>query len=183
MSYGDRVTTDRSLPDHAALYTVRGAVPRDVREIRDLVDPYAQARILLAKELVGYYEAVQEFVVAQETSGALVGCGALHVLWADLAEVRTLAVHPTWRGRGVGHALLDALLDRARALGVPRVFCLTFEVDFFAAHGFREIAGTPVDTEVYAELLRSHDDGVAEFLDLARVKPNTLGNTRMLLEL
>ena len=164
-------------------YAVRRALPRDVRGIRDLVDPYAQQRILLAKELVGYYEAVQEFAVAEDATGALIGCGALHVLWADLAEVRTLAVHANWRGHGVGHALLRELLDRARELGLQRVFCLTFEVDFFARHGFRAIAGTPVEGDVYAELLRSHDDGVAEFLDLARVKPNTLGNTRMLLEL
>ena len=164
-------------------YTVRTALPRDVNEIRDLVTPYSDERILLAKDLVGYYEGVQEFVVAQDATGALVGCGALHVLWSDLAEVRTLAVHPAWRGRAVGHALLVALLDRARDLGLRRVFCLTFEVEFFIRHGFRPIAGTPVDTEVYAELLRSHDDGVAQFLDLARVKPNTLGNTRMLLEL
>ncbi|HWS58485.1 MAG TPA: amino-acid N-acetyltransferase [Actinotalea sp.] len=164
-------------------YTVRAALPRDVREVRDLVAPYAERRILLAKELVGYYESVQEFVVAQDATGSLVGCGALHVLWSDLAEVRTLAVHPAWRGRGVGHALLAELVARARALGLRRVFCLTFEVDFFSRHGFREIAGTPVDAEVYTELLRSHDDGVAEFLDLARVKPNTLGNSRMLLDL
>ena len=56
-------------------------------------------------------------------------------------------------------------------------------MDFFRAHGFAPIEGTPVSPDVYAELLRSHDDGVAEFLDLARVKPNTLGNTRMLIEL
>ena len=164
-------------------YTVRPARPRDVGQIRDLVEPYAAERILLAKELVGYYEGVQEFVVAQDATGTLVGCGALHVLWSDLAEIRTLAVHPAWRGRGVGHTLLAALVERAGALGLRRLFCLTFEVEFFSEHGFREIAGTPVDAEVYAELLRSHDDGVAEFLDLARVKPNTLGNTRMLLDL
>jgi amino-acid N-acetyltransferase len=164
-------------------FHVRPALPRDVREIRDLVEPYADARILLAKELVGYYEGVQEFVVAADATQSLVGCGALHVMWSDLAEVRTLAVHPAWRRHGVGHALLSALLERAVALGLRRVFCLTFEVDFFRAHGFRPIAGTPVSADVYAELLRSHDDGVAEFLDLARVKPNTLGNTRMLLEL
>ena len=164
-------------------YTVRAARPRDVAQIRDLVAPYAAERILLAKELVGYYEGVQDFAVAQDAAGTLVGCGALHVLWSDLAEVRTLAVHPAWRGRAVGHELLVTLIDRARELDLQRLFCLTFEVEFFTRHGFTAIAGTPVDTEVYAELLRSHDDGVAEFLDLARVKPNTLGNTRMLLEL
>jgi amino-acid N-acetyltransferase len=170
-------------PAADAAFRLRAALPRDVRAIRDLVEPYADQRILLAKELVGYYEAVQEFVVAQDADGALVGCGALHVMWSDLAEVRTLAVDPAWRGRGVGHALLARLVGRAGELGLRRVFCLTFEVDFFRAHGFAPIVGTPVSGDVYTELLRSHDDGVAEFLDLAHVKPNTLGNTRMLLDL
>ncbi len=102
------------------------------------------------------------------------------MLWEDLAEVRTLATDPAYRRQGVGHLLLEALLDRARDLGVSRVFCLTFEVDFFAAHGFSAIEGTPVEPDVYAQLLRSYDEGVAEFLELDRVKPNTLGNTRML---
>ena len=162
---------------------IRPALPADVNTIRDLVAPYATERILLAKEMVGFYEAVQEFVVADAGAGEVVGCGALHVMWQDLAEIRTLAVAPAWRERGTGHALLEALVARARGLGLTRVFCLTFEVAFFEAHGFHTIQGTPVSPEVYAELLRSHDDGVAEFLDLARVKPNTLGNTRMLIEL
>lgn len=162
---------------------IRSALPRDIPQVRDLVAPYADERILLAKELVGYYEAVQEFVVAEDAAGRLIGCGALHVMWIDLAEIRTLAVHRAWRGRGVGSALMGVLMDRARALGLRRLFCLTFEVAFFRRHGFEPIAGTPVDKDVYAELLRSHDDGVAEFLDLARVKPNTLGNTRMLADL
>ena len=169
-------------------FAVRPALPADVRAIRGLVEPYAQERILLAKEWVGYYESVQEFLVAQaspvdDEPGEVIGCGALHVMWQDLAEIRTLAASRAWRGSGVGHALLDGLLQRARALGLRRVFCLTFEVAFFEAHGFHVIEGTPVTPEVYLELLRSHDDGVAEFLDLARVKPNTLGNTRMLIEL
>lgn len=164
--------------------TVRPALPADVRAIRALVEPYAEQRILLAKEMVGYYEAVQEFLVADAgPAGPVVGCGALHVMWDDLAEIRTLAVSPEYRGLRVGHAMVEALVARARDLGLRRVFCLTFEVEFFLKHGFREIEGTPVTQEVYAELLRSHDDGVAEFLDLARVKPNTLGNTRMLLDL
>ncbi|WP_277208189.1 amino-acid N-acetyltransferase [Isoptericola croceus] len=168
----------------AASFSVRPALPADVRAVRDLVEPYASERILLAKEMVGYYEAVQEFVVADAgPDHGVIGCGALHVMWEDVAEIRTLAVDRAWTGHGVGHALVSELIDRARSMRLRRLFCLTFEVDFFTAHGFQEIQGTPVSHEVYAELLRSHDDGVAEFLDLARVKPNTLGNTRMLLEL
>lgn len=162
--------------------SIRRARTGDVPRIRNLVDHYAEGRILLQKAMVTLYEDVQEFWVA-ETEGAVVGCGALHVMWDDLAEVRTLAVSPTVRGRGVGHALLDRLIEVARELGVARVFCLTFEVEFFRRHGFDVIEGTPVDVDVYDELLLSYDEGVAEFLDLERVKPNTLGNSRMLLVL
>ena len=162
---------------------IRPALPRDVPAIRDLVAQYSQDRILLAKELVGYFESVQEFVVAEVPGEGVIGCGALHVMWSDLAEVRTLAVDRSWRGRRVGHALLTALVERARELELARVFCLTFEVDFFRGHGFEPIEETPVAPDVFTELLRSHDDGVAEFLELAHVKQNTLGNTRMLLTL
>lgn len=166
-------------------FVVRQALPADVRAIVRLVEPLAEERILIAKELIDYFESVQEFVVAQTVGevGEVVGCGALHVLWDDIAEIRTLAVDRSRRGAGIGHALLERLVGRARDLGLRRLFCLTFEVDFFVRHGFEVIEGTPVGTDVYAEMLRSHDDGVAEFLDLARVKPNTLGNTRMLREL
>jgi len=125
------------------------------------------------------YEDVQEFTVAVE-GDVVVGCGALHVLWEDLAEVRTVAVLDRLKGQGVGHKILEAIIERARLVGVERIFCLTFETQFFSRHGFQEIHGTPVDPDVYSELLRSYDTGVAEFLDLESVKPNTLGNTRML---
>ncbi|WP_354005593.1 amino-acid N-acetyltransferase [Rhodococcus antarcticus] len=164
---------------------MRRARTRDVPGIKDLVDRYA-GRILLEKDLVTLYEAVQEFWVAvrHDPDGeAVVGCGALHVLWADLGEVRTVAVDPSVLGGGVGHALVTQLLDGARALGLHRVFVLTFETAFFARHGFVEIEGTPVDAAVYEEMRRSYDTGVAEFLDLSYVKPNTLGNTRMLVTL
>ncbi|MFY7825387.1 MAG: amino-acid N-acetyltransferase, partial [Candidatus Planktophila sp.] len=137
---------------------------------------------LLTKETVTLYESVQEFTVAVE-GDEVVGCGALHVLWEDLAEVRTVAVVERLRGTGVGHQIMQAIEDRARSVGVKRIFCLTFETEFFGRHGFEEIQGTPVDADVYAELLRSYDAGIAEFLDLESVKPNTLGNTRMLKKL
>jgi amino-acid N-acetyltransferase len=162
---------------------VRAARPGDVRAIRALVEPLARERVLVSKDAVAYYESLQQFVVAQSDDGQVAGCGALHVLWDDLAEVRTLAVAPAFLGQGVGSALLQALVERARDLEVHRLFCLTFEVEFFSRHGFRAIDGAPVTPEVYAELLRSYDEGVAEFLELDRVKPNTLGNTRMLREL
>jgi amino-acid N-acetyltransferase len=155
-----------------------------VVSIRELVRPLA-GNTLTPKDPVAYYEALQQFRVAEDSPdpaapGRIIGCGALHVMWDELAEVRTLAVHPDFAKRGVGGRLLETMLDDARALGLRRIFCLTFEVDFFTHHGFSQITGQAAEPEVYAELLRSYDEGVAEFLDLERVKPNTLGNTRML---
>lgn len=162
---------------------MRHARTTDVPAIDALIEPLVQQRILLGKNRVVFYEAVQEFRVAESRDGQLVGCGALHVMWEDLGEVRTLAAAPGWRHRGVGHALLQRIEDDARELGLSRLFCLTFETAFFEGHGFREIGESVVSPDVYAELVRSPDEGVAEFLDLARVKPNTLGNTRMLKQL
>ena len=158
---------------------VRPAKTSDVKKIREIVDAYASERKLLSKETVTLFESVQEFTVA-EVNGEVVGCGALHVLWEDLAEVRTVAVIKSMHSKGIGHAILENILNKAKEVGVKKVFCLTFETKFFGSHGFAEIQGTPVEPDVYTQLLRSYDEGIAEFLDLESVKPNTLGNTRML---
>lgn len=162
---------------------VRRARTADVRGIRRLVDMYTNDRRLLSKATVTLYEDVQEFRVAVTGDGTVIGCGALHVMWEDLAEIRTVAVDPAYRGRRIGHRIVAELIEAAREVGVARIFVLTFETRFFGAFGFQEIDGAPVPQPVYEQLLRSYDEGVAEFLDLERVKPNTLGNTRMLLRL
>ena len=161
------------------MLVIRPAKTKDVKAIRKLVDSYAAPGQMLSKETVTLYESVQEFVVA-EHNGVLVGCGALHILWEDLAEVRTVAVQEGLQKQGIGHQILESIIERAREVGVEKIFCLTFQTEFFGRHGFEVIEGTPVAPEVYAELLRSYDAGVAEFLDLESAKPNTLGNTRML---
>jgi amino-acid N-acetyltransferase len=165
-------------------YLVRRARTGDVRGIRRLIETYSDSRRLLRKSTVALYEDIQEFWVAERVGdGAVVGCGALHVMWEDLAEIRTVAVDPACQGMKIGRRIVTELLAVARELGVRRVFVLTFETGFFRSFGFTEITGTPVPQEVYEQLLASYDEGVAEFLDLERVKPNTLGNTRMLLHL
>jgi len=161
-------------------FIVRAARTADVPGIQALVEPLAQQRILLGKDRVVLYEAVQEFRVAVDEHGAVIGCGALHVMWSDLGEVRTLAVAADWLGKGVGHALLEDIEAHAVTLGLSRLFCLTFETEFFGRHGFAPIAEDVVAPDVFAQLALSPDEGVAEFLDLSRVKQNTLGNTRML---
>jgi amino-acid N-acetyltransferase len=162
--------------------TIRPARTSDVRSIREIIDTFAAPGKMLSKETVTLYEIVQEFTVAEQ-DGVVVGCGALHILWEDLAEVRSVAVREGFQRKGIGHLILEEIIARARAIGVSRIFCLTFQTQFFGEHGFKEITGTPVSPDVYEQLLRSYDAGTAEFLDLESVKPITLGNTRMLLTL
>jgi amino-acid N-acetyltransferase len=160
--------------------TVRPARTSDVKAIQAMRQQLEGSKVLLGHELVSLYEAVPEFLVAVDNTDTVIGAGALHVFWEDLAEVRSMVVAENLRGTGVGHAVLEALLVKAQSVGIKRVFCLTFETEFFGKHGFAEISDVPVDEETFEQMVRSHDDGVAEFLDLARVKQNTLGNTRML---
>ena len=159
---------------------VRPARSGDVRGVQSLLEPFVQRRILLGKDLVVLYESVQQFLVAEDANGRLIGCGALHVIWEDLGEIRTLIVLDEWLHHGVGRAIVEGLEGSARRLGLTRLFCLTFEVDFFTRRGFSPIGEQVVNPDVYSQLIRSPDEGVAEFLDLAHVKPNTLGNTRLL---
>ncbi|TBN57945.1 amino-acid N-acetyltransferase [Glaciihabitans arcticus] len=161
-------------------FSIRPAITADIPYIQSLVEPLVNKRILLGKDLVVLYEAVQEFRIAVDADGTPIGCGALHVMWHDLAEVRTLAVAPAFLGQGVGRAILERIETDALALGLSRLFCLTFEVEFFSRNGFAAISDDIVQPDVFAQLSLSPDEGVAEFLDLSRVKQNTLGNTRML---
>ena len=94
------------------MLVVRPAKTNDVKAIRALVDSYAAPGQMLAKETVTLYESVQEFIVA-EVDGVVVGCGALHILWEDLAEVRTMAVKKELKRQGIGHKILEAIIERA----------------------------------------------------------------------
>ncbi len=161
-------------------YRVRPARATDIPAVHALRLPWVEQGVLLGREKVEMYEQVQEMLLAVDEQDKVVGCGALHVMWQDLAEIRSVVIDNNLQGQGIGHLIIDALVERARELGIKRIFCLTFETEFFGRHGFAEIADTPVDEATFAEMVRSSDEGIAEFLDLARVKQNTLGNTRML---
>ena len=126
----------------SAPITLRPARTPDVWAIRSFVDHYSDDRILLSKATVTLFEDVQEFVVAVDKNDTVVGCAALHVLWEDLAEVRTVAVDPGVRRLGVGRLLLDDVIRRGREIGVQRLFCLTFAVEFFAVSRLRTHRGS-----------------------------------------
>ena len=120
---------ERRCHDFHVVIEVRRARASDVRSIRELVRPLA-GNTLTPKDAVSYYEALQQFRVAEDSDlpGRIIGCGALHVMWEELAEVRTLAVHPDFARRGLGGQLLEALIEDARDLGLCRIFCLTLSL-------------------------------------------------------
>ena len=100
---------------------VRAAKTSDIKKIKAIINEYVSERRLLSKEIVTLFESVQEFIVA-EVDGEVVGCGALHVLWEDLAEVRSVAVIESMQGKGIGHTILENVLARAKEVGVKKYF-------------------------------------------------------------
>ena len=141
------------------------------------IDPLVQTLDSVREEVAG------DCVFVARLGDEIVGSVHGRIAEDGAAAIGKLCVHPRLQGHGIGARIVRELLDEARRLGVQRVFVLTFEREFFARFGFVEIDGAPVPPAVYEQLLRSYDEGVAEFLGLDRVKPNILGNTRMLLHL
>lgn len=121
-----------------AAVTVRRARVGDIPRLYEIVNYYAARGDMLPKTLDQLYNRVRNINVA-EADGEVVGCAALHITWADLAEVVSLAVHPDFQGRGLGRRLVEPLFDEAASLGIPTLFTLTLQVGFFSRLGFREV--------------------------------------------
>lgn len=129
---------------------VRKAVVSDVPQIHNLINQYALQQRMLAVALSNLYEHLRDFFVYEDdASGEVLGCGALNITWSNLAEVRSLAVSDAARGRGIGRAIVQACIDEARRLEIPRVFCLTYETKFFAKMGFKEISKDQLPHKVW----------------------------------
>lgn len=117
------------------LATVRPAVVADARSIMTLVNELAIQQVMLPRSPASVIENIRDFVIA-EVGGEFAGCGALAITWSDIAEVRSLAVAPAMQKHGIGRVLVDALVDDAKRLGIPRLFAFTYVPDFFAKMGF-----------------------------------------------
>ena len=159
--------------------TVTRAKVGDVREIKELVDDYA-GPILLEKSLANLFEDVTEFWVARLADGVVVGCGALHVFWEDLGEIRTVATDPAPAGTASGARCARRSSGTPRISGCTGCSCSPSRWRSSGRWGSSRSMNSTCPGRRYAELRSSYDRGVAEFLDLPYVKPNTLGNTRML---
>ena len=132
--------------------TLRQAAVADVPAVHKLIMFYADKRKMLPVSLARLYEHLRDFIV-YDVDGEVVGCAALHVLWEDLAEVRSVAVKQEFRGKGLGRVLVEACRDEAKRLGLPRVFCLTYSVKFFHALGFREVDKASLPHKIWADCI------------------------------
>ncbi len=149
---------------------VRKAHVCDAKAICDLVNHYAEQGLMLHRSLESIYDCLREFWVAVEDD-AVLACAALDVFWADLAEVRSIAVAPAGQGQGLGRKLVARALDDARELGISRVFAMTYEKDFFQRLGFAEVPLQSLPEKIWSECLewyaKGHRHETAMLLSLA----------------
>lgn len=150
--------------DYTVFMNVRPAKIRDAKAINALINDYAEQDKMLFRSLADIYENLRSFHIA-ENDGQIIGCCALHIIWQDLAEIKSLAVEQSKKGIGVGSALVRAALGQAKNLGLPRVFVLTLEPAFFEKLGFELVDRDALPMKVWSDCTRcpkqDHCDEVA----------------------
>jgi amino-acid N-acetyltransferase len=134
---------------------LRKATVRDVQTIHALLKAFADKGELLPRSISDICDDLRDFYVFEE-QGRVIGCGALHLTWTDLAEIRSIAVSEEGRGKGIGSQIVNACIQDARSLGVSQVFVLTFIPDFFARFGFRRVAKETFPHKIWLECVNCH---------------------------
>jgi amino-acid N-acetyltransferase len=142
----------------------------DVPQMHWLINQFADKGEMLPRPMSELYENIRDFFVARDNNGEMVACVALHVIWGDLAEIKALAVAEGQQEQGIGAALLQACLDEAKELGIPRLFCLTYQPSFFEQFGFGYTNVMELPRKIWGECQRCpkfpHCDETAMVLDL-----------------
>ena len=154
-----RLGTQATLPDLSrielpAVFTTRKARIQDVDGMSCLINEFAAGGIMLARGPLYLYQNIQDYRVITVTVDGVeyvIACGGLHVLWEDLAEVRSVAVHPGLHRSGLGRTLAHDLIEDARRLGVSRVFTFTLAPEFFSSLGFKAVDRNTLSPVVWAE--------------------------------
>jgi len=165
--------TEQGTPDRRTC-TLRKAGVKDVPAMAKLINGYAAQSQMLPRSHHRLYQDIRDFVLV-ECDGQIIGCGALHVVWEDMAEVRSLAVAERYRKLGLGRRIVDTLLAEAKALGVPRVFALTYHQDFFERAGFRVVARESLPHKIWGDCIDCpkfpNCDEVALIIDVDALHP------------
>jgi len=131
---------------------IRKARLTDVEAMHQLVNNYAEKGLMLSRSRSMLYEYIRDFAVA-EVDGEVVGTGALHIMWVDLAEIRAVAIKEGFTGKKIGKRLIEFFLQEARELGIPRVFTLTYQPGFFEKSGFRVVPKESLPQKVWRECI------------------------------
>jgi len=134
------------------MITFRKAKMADVEDLHALINDFAEKGVMLARSRNTLYETIREFMVVED-EGKVVGAGALHIIWEDLAEIRALAIRNEYQRKGIGKKLIDELIKEAIELGIHKVFALTYQVDFFRSCGFQEVSKDEMPHKVWKECI------------------------------
>ena len=132
---------------------IRNAKISDVSGIHELVNYYAELDRMLFRSMADIYEKLQTFVVA-ELDGQIVGCCSLEIIWADLAEIKSLAVRKGYQGKGIGRKIIEKAQQKASEIGILRIFALTLEADFFVKSGFEIVEKDTLPMKVWSDCAR-----------------------------
>lgn len=138
--------------DEIKTFKIRKAKVLDVKGIKNLLDYFSKKELLLPRSLSDLYENIRDFIVAEE-DGEIVGCIALHIVWEDLAEVRSLAVKENKQNQQIGTKLLQEAIKEADKLGVEKIFTLTYTPEFFEKHGFKRTKKNDLPQKIWKDCL------------------------------
>ncbi len=132
---------------------IRKAKISDLKHIHKLINEFAKKEQMLPRSLNELYETVRDFFVC-EYNGNIYGVCALHIMWEDLAEIRSLAVDSRYQGRGIGKKLVNRCLKEAKELGIKKIFALTYHTEFFKKMGFKDIDKASLPQKIWGDCLR-----------------------------
>ena len=133
---------------------VEKAKINEAQRIHELVNSFANKGEMLPRALSEIYENLRDFFVIRDRDKQVIGCAAIHVTWADLAEIKSLAVSDDNQAKGLGSILVEACLDEAKELGIPTIFCLTYKPAFFEKHNFHQVDKMELPRKVWSECYR-----------------------------
>jgi amino-acid N-acetyltransferase len=134
--------------------TVRKAKVSDVKSMHALINASAKRHQMIPRSLNDLYENLRDFFVSEEKGGHIAGTCALHVLWEDLAEIKSLAIQRKHQGKGIGNSLVRKAIKEAKALGIKRVFALTYIPEYFKGFGFKDIDKAKLPHKIWNECIR-----------------------------